>query len=116
MSAGLLNCSIDLYSPAITSGSMGETIATYTKVATVRAHKRTMRLELAAIDSAEKVLAMAQTGSVVHIFRIRYRSDVTSAWKIVQDGRHMALISPPMEDDFHRGRPIWMLIKVREIN
>lgn len=85
-----LNTRIELQAPTRISDGMGGTISTFITVATVWAKKTTHR-------SDEAVQAMATTGTAVHNFRIRYRTDVRSSWKIKEGNRLMAIIGPPIE-------------------
>lgn len=52
--------------------------------------------------SDEAVQAMAQTGTAIHNFRIRYRTDVRSSWRIKEGDRYMAIIGPPIEIERRR--------------
>jgi len=58
--------------------------------ATVWAKKTTHR-------SDEAVQAMATTGTQVHNFRIQFRTDVKSSWRIKQGTVYFAIIAPPVE-------------------
>jgi SPP1 family predicted phage head-tail adaptor len=52
--------------------------------------------------SNEAVQAMAETGIAVHNFRIRYREDVKSSWRIKEGDRYYAIIGPPIEIERRR--------------
>lgn len=85
-----LDTIIELHAPTKVSDGMGGWPVVYIKVATVWAKKTTHR-------SDEAVQAMATTGTAVHNFRIRYRTDIRSSWKIKEGNRIMAIIGPPIE-------------------
>lgn len=85
-----LNKTITLqYQTKVPDGMGGFTVS-WTSAATVWARKVTMR-------SDEAIQAMAETGTAVHSFRIRYRSDVKSSWRIKEGDKYMNIIGPPME-------------------
>ena len=88
--AGLLNKRITLQYPTRVSDSMGGFAITWNDAATVWAKKTTHR-------SDEAVQAMAQTGTLTHNFRIRYRTDVKSSWRIKEGNNYMAIIAAPIE-------------------
>ena len=94
---------IELQAPTKVSDGMGGWPVVYITVATVWAKKTTHR-------SDEAVQAMATTGTAVHNFRIRYRTDVRSSWKIKEGNKLMAIIGPPIEVV----RRTWMDIMVKE--
>lgn len=52
--------------------------------------------------SDEAVQAMATTGIATHNFRIRYRQDVKASWRIMEGGKYMAIIGPPIEVERRR--------------
>ena len=52
--------------------------------------------------SDEAVQAMATTGMATHNFRIRYRQNVKSSMRIVEGGKYMAIIGPPIEVERRR--------------
>lgn len=52
--------------------------------------------------SDEAVQAMATTGIAVHNFRIRYRQNVKASWRILEGGKYMAIIGPPIEIERRR--------------
>jgi SPP1 family predicted phage head-tail adaptor len=58
---------------------------TWTDVTTVWAKKTTHR-------SNEAVQAMQMTGTMIHNFRIWYRSDVKPSWRIKQGNKYMSII------------------------
>lgn len=79
------------YSTKVSDGMGGFTVS-WVSAATVWAKKTTHR-------SDEAVQAMATTGTATHNFRIRYRSDVKSSWRIKEGNNFMAIIGPPVEVD-----------------
>lgn len=90
MQIGSLNTRIELQALTKVSDGMGGFTSTFITVATVWAKKTTHR-------SDEAVQAMAMTGTAVHNFRIRYRTDVKSSWRIKEGNKFMAIIGPPIE-------------------
>lgn len=81
---------IELQAPTYAKDSQGASVPTFATVATVWAKKTTHR-------SDEAVQAMAQAGVAVHNFRIHYRTDVQSSWRIKEGNAVMEIIGPPME-------------------
>lgn len=90
MNPAELNKRISLQSKTLTSDTMGGWTETWETVATVWAKKTTHR-------SDEAVQAMAMTGKATHNFRVRYRTDVDSSWRILQGSIIMAIVGPPVE-------------------
>lgn len=82
---------------------MGSFTTSWVDAATVWARKTTHR-------SDEAVQAMATTGTAVHNFRIRYRTDVKSSWRIKEGSKYMAIIGPPIEVERRR----WLDITAKE--
>lgn len=85
---------------------MGGYTAVFKDEATIWAKKTTHR-------SDESVQAMAMTGTAIHNFRIHYRNDVESSWRIKDGDKYMAIIGPPIEKDEGIGRR-WMDITAKE--
>ena len=100
---GDMNQRITLQYSSIVSDGMGGTSTTWTDAATVWAKKTTHR-------SDEAVQAMATTGTATHNFRIRYRADVKSSWRIKEGTKLMAIIGPPIEVERRR----WLDLTARE--
>jgi len=94
---------IEIQAPTKVSDGAGGFAASYITVATVWAKKTTHR-------SDEAMQAMAMTGITIHNFRIRYRADVRSSWRIKEGNKYMAIIGPPIEI----GRRTWLDITVKE--
>lgn len=101
--AGDLNIRITLQAQTKVADGMGGFTTTWTDIATVWAKKTTHR-------SDEAVQAMATTGTAVHNFRIRYRTDVRSSWRIKEGNKYMAIIGPPVEVE----RRTWLDITAKE--
>lgn len=101
-----LNKRITLQCPTRTSDNMGGWVEEYKDVATVWAKKTTHR-------SNEAVEAMRQTGKLTHNYRIRYRRDVRGNWRILDTGKYMAIIGPPIEVNEGPGRR-WLDITAEE--
>ncbi|HSW62173.1 MAG TPA: phage head closure protein [Dissulfurispiraceae bacterium] len=98
-----LNTRITLQCQTRVSDGMGGTVVVWTDMATVWAKKTTHR-------SDEAVQAMATTGTAIHNFRVRYRTDVRSSWRIKEGNKLMAIIGPPIEVE----RRAWMDITAKE--
>ncbi len=81
----------------------GSFTTAWVDMATVWAKKTTHR-------SDEAVQAMMTTGTAIHNFRIRYRTDIKSSWRIKEGNKFMALIGPPIEVV----RREWMDITAKE--
>jgi len=90
MNAGERNKQIELHAPTKASDGMGGMPTVYVKVATVWAKKTTHR-------SDEAVQAMATTGLLTHNYRIPYRTDVKSSWRIKEGNSLMSIIAAPIE-------------------
>ncbi len=90
MKIGDLNIRITLQYPTKVSDGMGGFTVTWNDAATVWAKETTHR-------SDEAVQAMAQTGLVIRNYRIWYRKDVRSDWRIKKGNKYMAIIGPPVE-------------------
>jgi len=103
MFAGDLNKRITIEAPTRISDGMGGYTESFTAIATVWAKKTTHR-------SDEAVQAMATTGTAIHNFRIRYRTDVKSSWRIKEGNAYMAIIGPPIEVE----RRKWLDITAKE--
>ena len=83
---GELSRRISLQAPVKTSDGMSAaTVSSYTTVDTVWAKKSTHR-------SNEAVQAMATTGLRVHTFRIYYRKDVKTSWRILEGTKYYNII------------------------
>lgn len=83
------NTRIELQVPTKAPDGMGGWPTVYVTKATVPAKKTTHR-------SDEAVQAMATTGTAIHNFRIRWRSDVRSSWKVKEGFKLMNIIGPPV--------------------
>jgi SPP1 family predicted phage head-tail adaptor len=81
---------ITLQYPTIAKDAMGAAVTTWNDAATVWAKKTTHR-------SDEAVQAMATTGIQIHNFRIQFRMDIKSSWRIKQGNACFAIIAPPIE-------------------
>lgn len=104
--AGDLDKRIELQYATKISDGLGGFITSWVSAATVWAKKTTQR-------SDEAVQAMAITGTAIHNFRIRYRTDVKSSWRIKEGNKYMAIIGPPIEVDEGGGNH-WLDITVKE--
>ena len=80
---------ITIQYPTKVSDGAGGFATTWNDLETVQAKKTTHR-------SDEAVQAMATTGTAIHNFRIRYRTDIKSSWKIRENGKLMNIIGPPI--------------------
>lgn len=96
---------ISLQAPSRVPDGMGGTVITYVNMTTVWAKKTTHR-------SNEAVQAMATTGTAIHNYRIRWRADVKSSWRIKDGNKYMAIIGPPMEKWENSQR--WLDITAKE--
>lgn len=77
------------------SDGMGSFIETWTDAATVWAKKTQHR-------SNEAVQAMMTTGFAVFNYRLHFRPDVKSSWRIKDGNSYLNIIGPPVVDDRHR--------------
>lgn len=77
------------YKTRVPDGGGGRDV-TWNDRATVFAQKTTHR-------SDEAVQAMMTTGLAVHNYRIRYRKDVSSSWRIKEGNRDLNIIGPPID-------------------
>lgn len=68
---------------------MGAWTTTWNDAATVYAQKTTHR-------SNEAVQAMMTLGFAVHNYRIRYRKDVESSWRIKEGNKYLNIVGPPI--------------------
>jgi SPP1 family predicted phage head-tail adaptor len=98
-----LNTRITFQRQTKVSDGAGGFTTSWTDLATVWAKKTTHR-------SDEAVQAMATTGTAVHNFRIRYRTDVRSSDRIKEGNKYMAIIGPPIEVE----RRAWMDVTAKE--
>ncbi len=94
---------ITLQYPTEVKTATGGRTVTWNDGATLWAKKTTHR-------SDEAVQAMATTGLLTHNYRIRYRTDVKSSWRIKEGNSYLAIIAAPVEV----GRRDWIDITVRE--
>jgi SPP1 family predicted phage head-tail adaptor len=85
-----LNKRITLQYETRTPDGMGGFTVAWVDAATVWAKKTTHR-------SDEAVQAMATTGTAIHNFRIQWRADVQSSWRIKHGNSYMNIIGPPIE-------------------
>lgn len=92
-----LNKRITLQAPTTAKDALGTPVTTWVDVATVWAKKTTHR-------SDEAVQAMAQTGISIHNFRIRWRADVRSSWRVKHGNVQMAIVGKPIEVNEPSGR------------
>ena len=69
---------------------MGGFTVTWVDAATVWAKKTTHR-------SNEAVQATQTTGFALHNFRISYRTDVKSSWRIKEGYKYMNIVGSPIE-------------------
>lgn len=88
-----------------TPDGMGGFSISWRDMATVWAKKTTHR-------SDEAMQAMAVTGTAIHNFRIRYRTDVRSSWRVKEGNRYYNIIGPPMEKV--EGSQRWLDVTVKE--
>jgi len=77
------------YETSVADGLGGFT-KTWVDVATVWAKKTTHR-------SNEAVQAMQMTGTMIHNFRIWYRTDVKASWRVKEGNKYMSIIGQPIE-------------------
>jgi SPP1 family predicted phage head-tail adaptor len=94
---GEINHRITLQYKTIVMDSMGGRTETWNTAATVWAKKTAHR-------SDEAVQAMKETGILMINYRIRYRADVRASWRIVDGGKYLAIIGPPIPVDLGPGR------------
>lgn len=96
------------YKTKVPNGT-GGFIDTWISGATIWAKVTTLR-------STEAIIAMQSTGNALHNVLIRYRSDVTSAWRIKYidkaGDRFWAIIGPPI--DLGKKHE-WLDIKCKEV-
>jgi len=86
MRAGDLRRQITLQSRSTTRDTFGEPALTWTNVATVWA-------AITPLSGRELELAQAMNSEISHQVQIRYRSDVTSAMRVVYQGRYFNILS-----------------------
>jgi SPP1 family predicted phage head-tail adaptor len=98
-----LNTRITFQRQAKVPDGAGGFTTTWVDLATVWAKKTTHR-------SDEAVQAMATTGTAIHNFRFRYRTDVKSSDRIKEGNKYMNIIGPPMEVE----RRTWMDVTAKE--
>lgn len=89
---GSMDKRITLQSVTKTSDGMGGFTDVWAAEATVWAKKTTHR-------SDEAVMARATTGIAIHNFRIRYRSDVKTDWRVMEGTKYMNIIGLTEIDD-----------------
>lgn len=82
---------------------MGGFTTTWHDAASVWAKKTTHR-------SDEAVQAMATTGIAIHNYRIRWRRDVKSSWRIKEGNKYLNIIGPPAEVE----RRKWLDLTAKE--
>ena len=104
MRIGALDKRITLQSKTQVRDAMGGFTETWATVATVWAKITTLR-------TTEAIINMAGTGSAIHNVVIRYRSDITGAWRLLYRGKYWAIIGPPI--DVNKDRE-WLDIKAKE--
>jgi len=90
-----LNKRITLQYRTRVSDGMGGFNETWVDAATVWAKKTTHR-------SNEAVQGMMTTGLAVHNYRVRYRKDVNSSWRIKDGDGYLNIVGPPVEIDGRR--------------
>jgi SPP1 family predicted phage head-tail adaptor len=103
MKIGDLNKRVILQYPTRAADGMGGFIITWADAATVWAKKTTHR-------SDEAIQAMSMTGTAIHNYRIRYRTDIKSSWRIKDGDKYMNIIGPPIEVERRR----WLDITAKE--
>lgn len=89
----------------VRDGTGGFTI-TWTDIATVWAKKTVHR-------SDEAVQDMQETGVAIYNWRIRFRRNIRTEWRIKEGDQYMAIIGPPMEKD-EGGGAHWLDITAKE--
>ena len=105
MNAGSLNTRITIQRQTKIPDGMGGFTVTWADLpnGTVWAKKTTHR-------SDEAVQAMATTGTAIHNFRIRYRTDVKSSDRIKEGNKYMNIVGPPIEVE----RRTWLDVTAKE--
>lgn len=88
-----LNKRITFQYQAKVSDGMGGSTSTWTDLPT----NSTVWAKKTAHRSNEAVQAMATTGTALYNFRIRYRTDIKSSYRIKEGNKYMNIIGPPME-------------------
>jgi SPP1 family predicted phage head-tail adaptor len=104
MNIGSANIRIDLEMPTQIPDGMGGFTVTFVKQATVWAKKTTHR-------SDEAVQTLMTTGTAIHNFRIRRRSDVKSSWRIKDHNTYMNILGPPVIVD-----KSWLDITAKQVS
>lgn len=101
-----LNKRIELQRKTSVTDGMGGFTDTWNTYASVWAKKTTHR-------SDEAVQSMQMTGTAIHNYRIRYRSDILSSDRVKDGTTYMAIIGPPIEVD-QGGGSHWSDLTVSE--
>lgn len=84
MQAGALDRQITLLAPTSTQNNAGETTTTYTAIATVWGQVRQP-------SASETIRNAATTAQVQYAIRIRWRDDVTAAFRLLYQGRTLEI-------------------------
>ncbi len=99
-----LTTRISLQAPTKVPDGAGGFVVTWVTIANEWAKKTTLR-------SDEAIVAMQTTGTAIHNFVIRYRTDVKSSWRIKEGNKYYNIIGPPIDID---ARKEWLDIKAKE--
>lgn len=97
------NTRITLQYETVVSDGMGGEVTTWNDTPAVWAKKTAYR-------SNESIQAMALTGVATYNFRIQYRRDVRSSWRIKEGNRYYTIIGAPLEVE----RRTWLDLTARE--
>ena len=92
--AGELRFSVYLQEPTITTDDAGATKTTYANTAKAYA-------KIDPLSDAMASLAGQAFGTITHRITIRYRSDVTSGWRVVCGNTTYDIIAPPRNINNH---------------
>ena len=104
MTIGELNTQITLQYPTRVKDGMGGENLTWVDADTVWA-------KISTLQSDEALLAMQETGTVIHNVVIYYRRDVKSYWRIKYGNDYWDIIGPPIDiKKEHK----WLGIKCKE--
>ena len=86
MRIGDLKKRIELQSPSNAADGMGGFTVTWTSVAHIWA-------AVWPVSASEQIAAGGNPMTISHRIRIRYRSDITNAWRIVYDSTYYNIVS-----------------------
>lgn len=98
MNAGLLTQRLTLQQRTATTDGLGQAAGAWQDVATVWARAQPLR--------GREFFAAGQLQAVAEVkFTVRWRSDITAAWRVVWRGQPHDIVAPPIDVE---GRREWL--------